>query len=68
MALDCLRALCNRPLKFAEFEAIKCQKIFVSATPGDYELELVNNQVIEQINRPTGLLDPIIEVRRKPDK
>lgn len=56
-------ALENRPMTFEEFEAIKCQKIYVSATPGDYELNLVNNNVIEQIIRPTGLLDPVIELR-----
>ena len=56
-------ALDNRPLKFDEFENKINQVIYVSATPGDYELELVNNKTIEQIIRPTGLLDPIIEVR-----
>lgn len=56
-------ALDNRPLKFEEFEEIIPQAIFVSATPGDYELNKVNNQFVEQIIRPTGLLDPIIEVR-----
>lgn len=58
-------ALANRPMTFEEFENIKCQRIFISATPGNYELDLVDNKVIEQINRPTGLLDPIIEVRKK---
>ena len=53
----------NRPLKFSEFENKINQVIFVSATPGDYELEKVNNKVIEQIIRPTGLIDPTIEVR-----
>ncbi len=57
-------ALDNRPLKFEEFESKINEAIFVSATPGDYELELVNNKYIEQIIRPTGLLDPIIEVRK----
>ena len=57
-------ALDNRPLKFDEFESKINQAIFVSATPGDYELELVNNKYVEQIIRPTGLLDPIIEVRK----
>ncbi len=57
-------ALDNRPLKFDEFENKINQAIFVSATPGDYELELVNNKYVEQIIRPTGLLDPIIEVRK----
>lgn len=56
-------ALDNRPLRFEEFEAIAPQSIFVSATPGDYELEKVNHHYVEQIIRPTGLLDPIIEVR-----
>ena len=56
-------ALDNRPLRFDEFEQSINQAIFVSATPGDYELEKTNNQVIEQIIRPTGLLDPEIEVR-----
>lgn len=57
-------ALDNRPLKFDEFEDKINQVIYVSATPGDYELEKVNHQVIEQIIRPTGLLDPTIEVRK----
>lgn len=57
-------ALENRPMTFQEFEQIKCQRIYVSATPGDYELEKVNHQVIEQIIRPTGLLDPLIDVRK----
>ena len=56
-------ALDNRPLKFEEFVSKINQCIFVSATPGDYELELVNNKVTEQIIRPTGLLDPLVEVR-----
>lgn len=56
-------ALDNRPLQFNEFENIMNQSIYVSATPGDYELANVNHQVVEQIIRPTGLLDPIIEVR-----
>ena len=56
-------ALDNRPLKFPEFESKIKNAIYVSATPGDYELEKVNNHVVEQIIRPTGLLDPIIEVR-----
>ena len=57
-------ALDNRPLKFDEFRNKINQAIYVSATPGDYELELVNNHYIEQIIRPTGLLDPTIEVRK----
>ena len=56
-------ALDNRPLKFEEFESKLNQTIYVSATPGDYELEKVNNKVVEQIIRPTGLLDPEIEVK-----
>lgn len=56
-------ALDNRPLKFEEFEKKLNQTIYVSATPGDYELNLVNNQTVNQIIRPTGLLDPIVEVR-----
>lgn len=56
-------ALDNRPLKFDEFEKKINQAIYVSATPGDYELEHTNNKFIEQIIRPTGLLDPTIEVR-----
>ena len=56
-------ALDNRPLKFDEFERKINQVIYVSATPGDYELEHVDNQVINQIIRPTGLLDPTVEVR-----
>ena len=57
-------ALDNRPLKFEEFEEKINQAIYVSATPGDYELEKTNNKYVEQIIRPTGLLDPIIEVRK----
>ena len=57
-------ALDNRPLKFDEFEKKINQVIYVSATPGDYELERTNNHFIEQIIRPTGLLDPTIEVRK----
>ena len=56
-------ALDNRPLRFEEFEKIINQVIYVSATPGDYELERTNGTFAEQIIRPTGLLDPIIEVR-----
>ncbi len=57
-------ALDNRPLKFDEFRDKINQAIYVSATPGDYELELVNNKYVEQIIRPTGLLDPTIEVKK----
>ncbi|MXS71233.1 excinuclease ABC subunit UvrB [Flavobacteriaceae bacterium W22] len=56
-------AMDNRPLKFKEFEAIQNQVIYVSATPADYELEKTGGEYIEQIIRPTGLLDPIIEIR-----
>jgi len=56
-------ALDNRPLKFEEWEAMQNQVIYVSATPADYELEKCNGEYIEQIIRPTGLLDPKIEVR-----
>lgn len=56
-------ALDNRPLKFEEFRDKIKQAIYVSATPGDYELELTDNKYVEQIIRPTGLLDPTIEVR-----
>ncbi|WP_281790757.1 excinuclease ABC subunit UvrB [Faecalibaculum rodentium] len=56
-------ALDNRPLTFPEFEQVTGQSIFVSATPGDYELEKTNQHVVEQIIRPTGLLDPEVEVR-----
>ena len=57
-------ALDNRPLKFDEFNKKIDQVIYVSATPGDYELDLVQNKVAESIIRPTGLLDPTIEVRK----
>ncbi|KLN97125.1 excinuclease ABC subunit UvrB [Moellerella wisconsensis] len=56
-------ALDNRPLRFEEFEALAPQTIYVSATPGKYELEKSENDIIEQVVRPTGLLDPVIEVR-----
>jgi excinuclease ABC subunit B len=56
-------AMDNRPLKFEEFEALQNQVIYVSATPADYELELSQGVYVEQVIRPTGLLDPIIEVR-----
>ena len=57
-------ALDNRPLKFEEFRKKINQAIYVSATPGDYELELTDNKYAEQIIRPTGLLDPTIEIRK----
>ena len=56
-------AMDNRPLKFEEFEAMQNQVIYVSATPADYELQKTDGVVIEQVIRPTGLLDPIIEIR-----
>lgn len=56
-------ALDNRPLKFDEFEALTGQTIYVSATPGDYELQQTQGVYVEQLIRPTGLLDPMIEVR-----
>ncbi len=56
-------ALDNRPLKFDEFESKINQAIYISATPGDYELDLVHNKFVEQVIRPTGLLDPVIEVK-----
>lgn len=56
-------ALDNRPLKFEEFRNITGQTVFVSATPGDYEIEVANGNIAEQLIRPTGVLDPEIEVR-----
>ncbi|MCQ5285686.1 excinuclease ABC subunit B, partial [Longicatena caecimuris] len=56
-------ALDNRPLRIEEYEKMYHQAVFVSATPGDYELEKTHGEVIEQIIRPTGLLDPKVEVR-----
>lgn len=56
-------ALDNRPLKFSEFEQIMPQTVYVSATPAKYEIEKSGGEIIEQVVRPTGLLDPIIEVR-----
>jgi len=56
-------AMDNRPLKFEEFETLQNQVLYVSATPADYELELSEGVYVEQIIRPTGLLDPVIEVR-----
>ena len=56
-------ALDNRPLRFDEFEARVHQIIYVSATPGDYELERAQGRIVEQLIRPTGLLDPVIEIR-----
>jgi excinuclease ABC subunit B len=56
-------AMDNRPLKFEEFEALQNQVIYVSATPADYEMQKTDGVYVEQVIRPTGLLDPIIEVR-----
>jgi excinuclease ABC subunit B len=56
-------AMDNRPLKFEEFESMQNQVIYVSATPADYELQKCDGVVVEQVIRPTGLLDPIIEIR-----
>ena len=56
-------AMDNRPLKFEEFEAMQNQVIYVSATPADYELQKTEGVVVEQVIRPTGLLDPVIEIR-----
>ncbi|MCY7168894.1 excinuclease ABC subunit B, partial [Streptococcus gordonii] len=53
----------NRPMKFEEFEALAPQTIYVSATPGPYELEKSGDDIVDQVVRPTGLLDPIIDVR-----
>jgi excinuclease ABC subunit B len=57
-------ALDNRPLTFDEFESKTSQLVYVSATPADYEIEMANNGIVEQIVRPTGLIDPKIDVRR----
>lgn len=57
-------ALDNRPMRFEEFEAVINQAVFISATPGDYELGKTNGEIVEQIIRPTGLLDPVVEVRQ----
>ncbi len=56
-------AMDNRPLSFPEFEQVVIQAIYVSATPGEYELQLTSGEIVEQVVRPTGLLDPPIEVR-----
>ncbi len=56
-------AIDNRPLKFEEFESLVSQTLFVSATPSDYEINLCEGVVVDQVIRPTGLLDPVIEVR-----
>ena len=56
-------ALDNRPLKFEEFESISPQTLYVSATPSQYELDRSDGEIVEQVVRPTGLLDPLIEVR-----
>lgn len=56
-------ALDNRPMRFEEFEQMVNQAVYISATPGNYELEKTNGEIVEQIIRPTGLLDPVVEVR-----
>src|SRR6218665_1526704 len=56
-------AMDNRPLKFEEFEAMQNQVVYVSATPADYEMQKSEGVYVEQVIRPTGLLDPVIEVR-----
>ncbi len=56
-------ALDNRPLKFDEFELLQNQVVYVSATPADYELEKSNGIIVKQLVRPTGLLDPLIDLR-----
>ena len=56
-------ALDNRPLRFGEFGERTGQTLYVSATPGDYELELTQGEIVEQVVRPTGILDPVIEIR-----
>ena len=61
-------AMDNRPLKFEEFEALQNQVIYVSATPADYELQKTDGIYVEQVIRPTGLLDPVIEVRPSLDQ
>ena len=61
-------AMDNRPLKFEEFEALQNQVLYVSATPADYELEKTEGVFVEQVIRPTGLVDPIIEVRQSKDQ
>ncbi len=61
-------AIDNRPLKFPEFDKKTGQIVYVSATPAEYELDLSKEKIVEQIIRPTGLLDPLIEVRRADDQ
>ena len=53
----------NRPLKFEEWDAMRPQSIFVSATPGNWELSATEGVFVEQIIRPTGLIDPLVEIR-----
>ncbi len=57
-------ALDNRPLRFEEFRKISNQTVFISATPGDFEIEKSNGNIAEQLIRPTGLVDPEIEIRK----
>lgn len=56
-------ALDNRPLRFEEFREKSNQTVFISATPGDFELEVSDNHIAEQLIRPTGIVDPEIEIR-----
>ena len=56
-------ALDNRPLKFEEFREKSNQTVFISATPGDFEIEVSDNNIAEQLIRPTGIVDPEIEIR-----
>lgn len=63
MVFSLQAAIDNRPLKFEEFEDLTPKVIYVSATPADYELEKSEGVIVEQVIRPTGLLDPVIEVR-----
>ncbi|ATZ19035.1 excinuclease ABC subunit B [Williamsoniiplasma somnilux] len=58
-------AMDNRPLNFEEFRSLQNQVIYTSATPGEYESELIDNKFVQQVIRPTGLLDPIIEIKSK---
>ena len=63
MVLDCLSCMDNRPLKFEEWDLMRTQTVFVSATPGPWELKQTKNKYIDQIIRPTGLIDPPVEIR-----
>jgi excinuclease ABC subunit B len=68
MVFELPSALDNRPLNFTEFERHMNQVIYVSATPGDYELQHTDRPIIEQVIRPTGLLDPVIDIRPSEDQ